>query len=191
MSKLTFITLKSLIDDMKQHNVDKDRFTFTYKIKFDVIISIVEKGYELLIGLHSANLGFVIYVNEKFVAELKDKDYLKLCKCLNLTYKNDKFTSNLFLKLLSSKIPESYTGYKHTYKEMIPFVKCKPIEESKKIYFKGWNDHMKDKNKAHNFEKTEFYFGKEVADYCRKNNISSIWSQFPTDENIFYNPWIK
>ena len=58
-----------------------------------------------------------------------------------------------------------------------------------KIYFKGWNDHIKDHNKARNFEKTEFYFGKEIADYCRKNNISSLWTHIASEKKLYYNPW--
>ena len=187
MSKLTFSNLKLLVKDMKNHNVSKDRFSFTYKLKFDVIVAIVETGYELLIGLHTVNFGFVVKVNEHFVAELKDPDYYSLCKYLQLSNKKQGFNSNVFLNLLSSKIPQKYSGYKYTYKDMIPFAKCKQIDESEKIYFKGWNDHAKD---ARNFEKTEFYFGKEIADYCRKNNISSLWTSVPSEENTYYFPWI-
>ena len=39
------------------------------------------------------------------------------------------------------------------------------------------------------YEKTEFYFGKEVADYCRVNNISSLWTHIAKEEDTFYNPW--
>ena len=189
MSKLTFTTLKNLVNQMKENNVDKDKFSFVYKVKFDVIVAIVHEGDELLVGLHTVNYGFVVKVNQNFVAELKEDDYYNLCKYLNLSFRNDGFTSNVFLKLLSSKIPDHYSGYKYSYKDMIPFLKCKPIDEAQKIYFKGWNDHTKDHNKAHNFEKTEFYFGKEVADYCRVNNISSLWTHIAKEEDTFYNPW--
>lgn len=121
-SKLTFSNLKFLIDDMKKHNVDKDHFSFTFKYKFDVIASISTNGYELLIGIHSINYGFLIKINHNFIAELKDTDYFCLCEHLDLTYRNNGFTSNVFLKLLSSKIPTSYSGYKHCYKYMIPFI---------------------------------------------------------------------
>lgn len=191
MSKLTFGKLKLLVTDMKKNHVDKDRFSFVYNLKFDVIVAIVNDGYELLVGLHTVNYGFLVKVNQYFVAELKDEDYYNLCHYLNLSYQNGGFTSNVFLKLLSSKIPENYSGYKHSYKNMIPFLKCKPVDESQKIYFKGWNDHIKDQNEAKNFSKTEFYLGKEVADYCRKNNISSIWTHIATDEITYYAPWAK
>ena len=133
MSKLTFTTLKNLVNQMKENNVDKDKFSFVYKVKFDVIVAIVHEGYELLVGLHTVNYGFVVKVNQNFVAELKEDDYYNLCKYLNLSFRNDGFTSNVFLKLLSSKIPDHYSGYKYSYKDMIPFLKCKPIDEAQKI----------------------------------------------------------
>lgn len=52
-----------------------------------------------------------------------------------------------------------------------------------KIYFCGWNDHQKDGRQARNFDKTEYFLGKKVAEYCRENNISSLWSDIPRDEN--------
>lgn len=189
MSKLTLKNLKTLVKDIEEHNVNKDKFSFTYKLKFDVIIAIVETGYELLIGLHDVNFGFVVKVNKRFVTELKSSDYFALCDHLNLSNEKQGFNSNVFLNLLSSKIPLKYSGYKYTYKDMIPFLKCKPVDEAEKIYFKGWNDHTKDNRQARNFDKTEFYFGKEVADYCRKNNISSLWTNIPAEENIYFSPW--
>ena len=63
------------------------------------------------------------------------------------------------------------------------------FDDEDKIYFCGWNDHKADKRKAHNFDKTEFYLGKKVADYCRANNISSLWSDIPRDERRLTNPW--
>ena len=98
MSKLTFTTLKNLVNQMKENNVDKDKFSFVYKVKFDVIVAIVHEGYELLVGLHTVNYGFVVKVNQNFVAELKEDDYYNLCKYLNLSFRNDGFTSNVFLK---------------------------------------------------------------------------------------------
>lgn len=187
-SFLTFPNLQSLIYDMDQNHVEKDQFSFTYKLTFDVIVAIVENGYELLISLRETNFGFVVPVNERFIASIKPKDYFKLCDHLNLTSSKDHFTSNVFLRLLSSKIPCKYSGRIITYRDMIPYCKCKQVEESEKIYFKGWNLHIADKRQAQNFSKTEFYFGKEVADYCRKNNISSIWTDDPKYQKEYYRP---
>ena len=189
MSKLKLLKLKSLTEDIKYNHVDKDKFSFNYKVRFDVVVSIVNDGFELLIGLHSINKGLLIKVSSDYVAELRADDYFNLCHWLNLSYKNGGFTSNMFLNLLSSKMPDKYSGYKFSYEDMVPYLKCKPVDEAEKIYFKGWNDHIKDHNKARNFEKTEFYFGKEIADYCRKNNISSLWTHIASEKKLYYNPW--
>ena len=61
--------------------------------------------------------------------------------------------------------------------------------EADKIYFRGWNDHLIDHRTARNFDKTEYYFGKRVADYCRVNNISSLWTDIPRDALNVTNPW--
>lgn len=190
-SKLRLYNLEYLVDDMLRHNVDKTKFNFSYaKTDVDVIVAIMSAGYELLIGLRSKKQeAFVIYVDKNFVAELTSNDYFRLCAAFNLNYDNDKFSSNVFLNLLSLKIPKQYSGQQCTYKDLIPFVKTRIVEESDKLYFKGWNDHIKDSRKARNFDKTEFFFGKIVADYCRKHNISSIWTDKTSEEYTYKNPW--
>ena len=130
MSKLTFTTLKNLVNQMKENNVDKDKFSFVYKVKFDVIVAIVHEGYELLVGLHTVNYGFVVKVNQNFVAELKEDDYYNLCKYLNLSFRNDGFTSNVFLKLLSSKIPDHGENSATTYIFNILFPKFFGYDDS-------------------------------------------------------------
>lgn len=189
MSMLKFPRLQSLVEDMNKNHVDKDRFGFQYKYHFDVIVSIVHNGYDLLIGIHEINYGLVVHVSPNFVAELTGDDYYSLCTNLNLSYQKDNFSSSVFLKLLSSKIPEKYSGYKHNYKNMFPFLKYQQVDESEKKYFVGWNDHAKDHRQARNFSKTEFYLGKAVADYCRDHNISSLWTKYPSEEEHYTDPW--
>ncbi len=190
-SKLRLNNLEYLADDMLKHDVDKTKFAFTYaKIDVDVIVAIMSSGYELLISVRAKKPeAFVIYVDKWFVAELVSDDYFRLCAALNLNYKNDGFSSSVFLKLLSLKIPKQYSGEKCIYKDLVPFVSLRNVEESDKVYFKGWNDHIKDGRKARNFDKTEFFFGKIVADYCRKHNISSMWTDRPNEEDVYRNPW--
>ena len=47
MSKLKLLKLKSLTEDIKYNHVDKDKFSFDYKVRFDVVVSIVNDGFEL------------------------------------------------------------------------------------------------------------------------------------------------
>lgn len=194
MSKLTFPNLSTLIPDMMNNHLDKEHFAFNYSNQtIDCILSFSNGHYELLVGIHALNYGFVVTIYQNgvgaYVAEITDNVYRDFCRVLNLSYRGDGFTSNTLLKLLSSHIPPASSGVKITYKTMRQYTKCRPVEESEKIYFKGWNNHVVDKNKAHNFDKTEFYFGKKVADYCRRNNISSLWTNIYRDETRYRNPW--
>lgn len=183
--------LEYLVNDMLRHDVDKTKFGFSYaKTDVDVIVAIMSVGYELLLGLQSQKPeALVVYVDNNFVAELTSNDYFRLCAAFNLNYDNDRFSSNVFLNLLSLNIPKQYSGKQCTYKDLIPFVKTRVVEESDKVYFKGWNDHIRDGRKARNFDKTEFFFGKKVADYCRKHNISSIWTDKISEEDLYNDPW--
>ena len=49
------------------------------------------------------------------------------------------------------------------------------IDPQRRTVFYRWVDQTKNDRQAHNFKKTEFYFGKKVADYCRTHNITSQW----------------
>lgn len=175
---------------MKSKNIDSEHFSFSYNhFRFDVIFSIHDNKYELLVGIHSVNFAFILEIDSQYTTSLDEQTFFHLCKILNLKPSKESFTSFIFLKLLSDKMPFVSSGNQASYKNIIPFRHLKKIDESEKIYFRGWNDHKLDHKKARNFEKTEFYFGKNVANYCKKNNISSIWSSTPNDASKYYNPW--
>lgn len=194
MSKLTFYSAKELAIDMQAKGVEKEHFAFTYAEQtLDCIFSKMDKYYELLVAVHTLNFGFIVTLIQSntgnFIAEITDDDYFNFCKAMNLSYKGDGFNSNTLLNLLSSHIPPFSKGVKISYKEMRQYTKCRYVDEADKIYFCGWNDHIIDKRKAQNFDKTEFYLGVTVANYCRKNNISSMWSNIPRDEKNLTDPW--
>ncbi len=194
MSKLKFPNLKSLVPDMESKKVEKEHFSFNYaKQRIDCVFCICSGHYELLVGVHTLNFGFVVIIVKnsagEYVAEITDDQYVQFCRVLNLSYKGDGFTSNKLLMLLSENTPRDSVGMKLDYTFMREYTKCRHVDEADKIYFKGWNDHTKDKKRAQNFDKTEFYFGKEVADYCRKHNISSMWTDIPAEETKYRDPF--
>lgn len=193
MSKLTYYNLEKLIPSMKSLDIDKEHFSFTYaKHRIDCIFAFTNEKYELLVGIHTINYGFVVQIeknkNGKYIAEINEDIYRSFCNALHLSYQNDSFSTNTLLNLLSKNIPTTSAGIKIPYETMRNYIKCRPVDESEKIYFKGWNDHIKDGNTAHNFDKTEFYFGKKVADYCRKNNISSLWTRINNEKVNYHDP---
>ncbi|QFJ56141.1 DUF6037 family protein [Pseudobutyrivibrio xylanivorans] len=194
MSKLKFPNLKYLVPDMEKNKVEKEHFSFNYaKQKIDCVFCICNVHYELLVGVHMLNFGFVVNIEKnsagEYVAEITDEQYVQFCRALNLSYKGDGFTSNKLLMLLAENTPSCSSGIRIDYGVMRDYIKCRHVDEAYKIYFKGWNDHTSDGNRAHNFDKTEFYFGKEVGDYCRIHNISSIWTDIPREETKYRNPW--
>ena len=194
MSKLTFHNLRQLVPDMKIKGIEKEHFAFSYaRQTIDCIFCFCGEHFELLVGVHVLNFGFVLTITRNYkgdyIAELTDDDYITFCNRLNLTYKNDGFTSNTLLKLLSSHVPIKSSGVNVTYETMRSYAHYYHVNEEDKIYFKGWNNHVRDNNIARNFDKTEFYFGKKVADYCRKNNISSIWTANPREQKMYHMPW--
>ncbi|WP_051671794.1 DUF6037 family protein [Oribacterium sp. P6A1] len=196
MSKLKLPNLVDLVEDMSKNEIEKEHFMFEYaKQTIDCKFCIKPDGGELLIGVHRLNFGLAldVYINrsEEYIAELTDKDYIRFCKALNLTYHGDGFTSNTLLELISRHIPKSSACVKIEYCVMREYTKCRHVDEAEKIYFKGWNDHVKDGKEARNYDKTEFYFGNRVANYCREHNISSIWTDIPLDEKAYANPWLS
>ena len=181
-----------LLKDMKTNRIDKEHYSFLFNnFKFDVILAIMSSDYEILVAIHSENWGCVLRMDENFNVKMSDSDYYSLRAILGLSWQENKFSSDKFLFLLSDKAPRKSSLQKIDYKEKLKYLNYRNVEEKDKIYFCGWNDHLKDGRRARNFDKTEFYFGNQVATYCRKHNISSLWSDIPRDEKIVTNPWSK
>ena len=103
-----------------------------------------------------------------------------------ITYRRNSAT---FLRLLSEHAPLHSNKLGVDYRELRDYLPYRHVDDADKIYSCGWNDHIRDGRQAHNFDKTEFYFGKKVADYCRVNNISSLWSDIPRDQRGLTKPW--
>jgi hypothetical protein len=182
-------TLKPLIKDMRKNNIDKEHYTFNYNdFKFDVIISLNMKNIEILVGIHSVNWACVFYSDFALEVNMSDEDFFSLLNILNLKAGKNSFTSFKFLYLLSTSAPKKSSKTKVSAVQLRPFIKVRKVDEANKIFFKGWHPHLTDGKHAKNFDKTEFFFGKKVANYCRANNISSIWTDIPSDEVAYYPP---
>lgn len=181
-----------LIVDMRVNHIDKEHYSFTFRgFVFDVILSVAHRGYEILVAVHSHNWGCVLKMSETYNISVSDDIYTSLCKLLNLNWNKDHFGSKVFLQLLSKNSPKKSKCTGVDYQILKNYLPYRKVDEADKNYFCGWNDHKKDKRKARNFDKTEYFFGKTVADYCRNNNISSLWSDIPRDELIVTKPWEK
>lgn len=178
-----------LLRDMKANNIDKEHYSFVYnKLKFDVIIAITKVNYEILLAAHSVNWGCALEMNFDLEVEMPNEVYRSLCDILHLSWQKDKFNSSKFLFLLSEKAPKKSSLQNVDYQELRCYVRYRSVEDSDKIYFCGWNDHIKDRKTARNFDKTEFFFGLQAAEYCRIHNISSLWTDKPHEEVQYISP---
>ena len=169
---------KSLIHDMKKNNQDIDKYTFVFNsITFELILDISYSPYDILIGARAKNWACTLKMFPGYTVSMSDKDFYSLCNILNLKPSKDSFTSFKFLKYINDHAPRFCSSSIVRPSDLMPYRKnkIKKTDEADKTVFWGWNDHQIDKRKAQNFAKTELFFGKRVADYCREKNISSIW----------------
>lgn len=188
--KFNLPSIKDLWLDMSKNNVGMDKFSFTYnEVEFEVIFLINRDPYELLFGVIDRNFSFILYLDKEFkLSTLPDQTFYELCRILNLKPGKETFTSFKFLKFFSDHLPARYSGNKIEPHE-IALYKSKEVPESHKIYFHGWRTYGPDSvYSAQNFEKTREFLGEEAYQFCKRNNISSRWSDEPKERRDYYTP---
>lgn len=159
-------------------NQDRDRFRFSYNgIDFDAIFIVEGEPFRLLVGTIRRNFACVLECHRGYRIEMDNKDFYALCKILNLKAGKDTFTSAGFLSYIARNCPNKYSGRPVQPSAMRHYLRnTLTDEEREKNIFLGWNDHVRDNKTARNFNTTEKYLGKKIADFCRANNISSMWT---------------
>lgn len=185
--KYRMYTLSAFIKSMREQKLDLSEFVFSYnKINFDVIMDISTIPFQMLLGAQSINFAIVLNVEQGFSIDFPDEAFYELCNKLHLIPGKETFTSFLFLSYISRRVPTTSNTSVVQPSHILPFRKhlINKNDEADKTVFIGWNDHKRDKRKARNFDKTELFFGKQVADFCRKNNISSIWGIAAKEKEI-------
>lgn len=183
--KFKFFNLERIKQQMLNNNRSLEQFKLTYnKVTFDCILDIDANPYELMIGAARHNFACILCIDSENKTIMPEKHYFDLCNILNLNYSRNHFTSFKFLRLIDSHLPKRCSEAPVLVKKIVPFRKNRLTEKDRQegFIFCGWLPH-KDKNNGHarNFAKTEALLGKKVADYCRKNDISSKWT---TDERL-------
>lgn len=181
--KVQLFELSELISDMAKNKQDIDHYSFVYShIIFDVVIDISVIPFELMIAAKGYNWSVILTMEKGYSVSLTNDDYYNLRNIMNLQVNPEPLTSFKFLKYLAVHAPKHCSHKLVNPKYIMPFRKYKitPSDDPEKIVFIGWNDHRKDGKMARNFKKTELFLGKQCADYCRRNNISSLWT---TPEN--------
>lgn len=181
--------IKSLLQDMRRNKVKQDKFSFRYaNIEFQVIFLIEREPYELLFGVVDHNFSFTLCLHKGFeLDEMPDDVYFSLRRLMKLQKCDEVLTSYKLIQYFASRIPKKYSGKKVEPHEVAVY-KQRNIPEADKIYFKGWRSHETDGRHVQNLEKTRLWLGNEAYEYCKKYNISSCWSNQPSERKTYYSP---
>ena len=176
--------LKELTKSLYKNRQDMEHFRANYKsVSFDVVYDISHAPFDLMIGAIGYQWGCVLKLQPGFATEMNSHDFHALCEMLNLQPGKGRFLSSDFLKAIASQSPNECHPRIVPLNIMRRFRHQNPDNDGRvRDKFFGWNDHKTDHNKARNFDVTEKYFGKQVADFCRRNNISSRWTYSDDEE---------
>ncbi|MDC7783923.1 DUF6037 family protein [Priestia megaterium] len=180
--------LKPLYISMKQQNIDRCRFTFSFRgTVFDVLFFIDESPYKLLFGAKGTRFSFTLAVEGGFTIQafLDNEILSKLCKVLGLQYDpNNPFSTKYFFEEFNNRIPGkiSKKDIPAPY-EIAPYVNIK--EDAEKVYFRNWRFHdgIKSNVRPENLEKTKLLLGNKIYINCKKKNVSSCWTDDPALDN--------
>lgn len=186
-----FEKLRILYQDMLKEKKMQEKFKFQInKVIFEAIFLADRHPFELLIGVKEHQFAFVLQVRQTrngFITELPDNIYYRICDILKLSWSKDHFSSYAFFQRVDAAIPHCCSNNSVEPHE-IAYYKKRDIAEDEKIYFCGWNDHIADGRKARNFGKTRLLLGDAIAEFCRKNNISSMWTDVKKERMKYGKP---
>lgn len=178
-----------LLQDMRRNKVKQDKFSFRYtNLQFQVIFLIEREPFELLFGVVDHNFSFTLCLHRGFsLDDIPDDVYFYLRRLMKLHKCDEVLTSYKLMQYFASRIPKKYSGKKVEPHEIAVY-KQRNVPEAEKIYFKGWRSHETDGRHAQNLEKTKQWLGDEAYEYCKKYNISSCWSEHPSERKQYYAP---
>ncbi|WP_028401076.1 DUF6037 family protein [Ectobacillus panaciterrae] len=169
-----------LYRDMKDQGLNRYKFDFIFnKVHFDVFFFIDESPFKLMFGVKMKNFYFEIDLHKGFkINTYLGEKYGELCKVLGLEYDpNSSFKSSYFFQEFNQKIPSN--AHRNSYpKPYEVALYRRDVEEADKIYFWGWLSHeTTGKNvRPENLEKTRILLGVDAYEACKRNNISSKWT---------------
>lgn len=181
--------IKPLLQDMGRNGAKIDKFIFKYnEVEFEVIVLIERSPFELLFGVIGYNYSFSLTLKAGYELQaLPDKVFFRLCDILKLKPSKEGLTSTKFLEYVAKKIPPCYSGKKVQPHE-VAIYKKRDVAEEDKIYFCGWKFYSDSEREAKNFDKTKKWLGDDAYEFCKKNNISSCWTDKDIKRKDFYSP---
>lgn len=175
-------------------NVGRAAFGFrANRAELEVVFVIDVAPNALLIGVSSARpYAFRIDVTDgcEVVPHLKEH-YGKLLDALGIEPNPaNPFGTIKFFRQLDDHVPQRPSGVFQS-PELVARL-WNDFEESDKSFFVGWVAHNDGRHvTAGNLAKTDLLLGRDVADFCRRHNISSRWSALPRDKNPVTSPPVR
>lgn len=158
------------------------------KVVFEVIVLIERSPFELLFGVLGHNFSFSLTLKAGYELQgLPNNVFFRLCDILNLKAGKEGLTSSKFLQYVAKKIPTTYSGKKIQPHE-VAIYKQRDVAEEDKIYFCGWRFYLDSDRDARNFDKTRKWLGGDAYNFCKKNNISSCWTDKDIKRKDYYTP---
>ena len=185
--------LKLIYKGIKAQGIERYRFRYQYnKVTFEVFFFIDETPFKLLFGVLGGSFAFELIVERGFRInpELPKQKYYELCEVLGLSYDpNNRFRTTAFFQEFNRKLPKIVHKRQEAQAHQIARY-YRNVEEADKIYFFGWlnNDICGKKVSLKNLEKTKLLLGFKVYEICKAKNMSSKWTDIPSNAVKFSYP---
>jgi len=174
--------LKKLYKDMKSKDIDRAKFSFSFREKqFEAIYFIDQQPHSIAIGILKENFYFEVTVNPGFnIIPWIDNltEFYKIMGFQNNSY--NKFQPSVFFQELNINIPEKVNEKNKPEPYEIAHYRI-PSEDPDKIYHVGWFDNEKvgKQVQPENLQKTRDFLSTKAYKMCEEKNISSCWSANP------------
>lgn len=186
--------LKRLHLSMRRAGTERARFQIHHApLTFDCLFLTDIAPYEfVLAAIGHPDLIFVFHVERGYCIDTSFENslYRALADALQLgRSSNNKLIPSRFLEQIDAAIPADVGRTSAVTTADVLRVYRQHVEESEKVYFKGWLRNPTGKRvRPENLDKTKRCFGQQVHDACDRQNISSCWSPIPADEVAFHLP---
>jgi hypothetical protein len=184
--------IKSLYGEMKQAEETRQQFRFAYNEKEARVLFLIDTSPFLLcfcaIGAPQyfqveVQPGFIIntFLNPDALEQLRDMFGIGRIK-------KGEFSTADFFSYFNDRIPQHLTGTDCVRPQDMPPHVRRDVEEADRIYFwrfriNGDNAHVSESN----LQKTRSLLGEDAYEMCKKNNISTQWTDILQDDNS--NQW--
>lgn len=172
--------LRNVKREMDKLGTKVEPIPFVYNKKgFSCIFDIGAVPYRLImttLGLHPQAFRFDVVSGYLLVPKLSQEEMIQLVRYLQLKPDpNHNFTIEDMMRVFNRRAKD------HVVKVETASGSSKNTEndDGPKPYFLKWKHNKKNHVTEENLDKTERYMGRQMKEYCERNNVSSCWSKDP------------